>query len=55
VHWCANFVAARADVYPPETLAGLTDFGMDHTKEADLYQSLKEMIPIIPSTKDRRR
>ena len=36
--WCANFVAARKDVYPPEMLAGLTDLGIDHTKEADLYQ-----------------
>ena len=37
-HWCANFVAAREDVYPREMLAGLTDLGIDHTKEADLYQ-----------------
>ena len=34
-HWCANFVAAR---YPPEILAVLNDLGVDHTKEADLYQ-----------------
>jgi hypothetical protein len=37
-HWCANFVAAREEVYPSEVLAVLTDLGLDHTKEADLYQ-----------------
>jgi hypothetical protein len=36
--WCANFVAAREEVYPSEVLALLTDLGLDHTKEADLYQ-----------------
>lgn len=36
--WCANFVAARENVYPSEVIAALTDLGIDHTKEADLYQ-----------------
>lgn len=36
--WCSNFVAVREDVYPRDVLALLDDLGVDHTKEADLYQ-----------------
>ncbi|HUQ30714.1 MAG TPA: hypothetical protein VM095_01285 [Pyrinomonadaceae bacterium] len=41
-HWCANFVAAREEIYPSEILAVLTDLGIDHTKEADLYQQARD-------------
>jgi hypothetical protein len=40
-HWCSNFVAGRDESYPSEVLHLLAQIGIDHRKEADLYQQAR--------------
>jgi len=41
-HWCSNFVAVREKSYPSEVVSLLLQLGIDHTKEADLYQQARD-------------
>lgn len=36
--YCSNFVKIRDEIYPKDVLNLLEQCGIDHTKEADLYQ-----------------